>query len=215
MLPVGQKPEAPLIRIYAIAACCIALAALGVTWVMTRADAKGTFAECSAGAVAGDAAIGGPFELVDMTGAPVTDKDVLTRPALIYFGYTFCPDVCPLDTVRNADAVDLLAARGFDVRPVFITVDPKRDTPEVLREFAAYIHDDLLGLTGSPEQIEAVSKAYRTYYNRQETDDEFYLVDHSTLTYLVLPEHGFVDFFRRDASAEAVADVAQCYLERV
>ena len=169
------------------------------------------FAECRAGAVGGD--IGGPFTLVDTAGKTVTDKDVLGTPSLVYFGYTFCPDVCPLDMARNAEAVDILEERGFDVTPVFISIDPARDTPDVLADFAANLHPKMIGLTGSEEQVKAASQAYKTYYRKQDSEDpEFYLMDHSTFTYLVLPGTGFVDFFRRDDTAEQMADRTACFL---
>lgn len=169
------------------------------------------FAECRAGAVGGD--IGGPFTLLDTAGKAVTDKDVLSKPSLVYFGYTFCPDVCPMDMARTAEAVDILEERGFDVNPVFISIDPARDTPEVLADFAANLHPKMIGLTGSEEQVKAASQAYKTYYRKQESDDpEFYLMDHSTFTYLVLPETGFVDFFRRDDTAEQMAERTACFL---
>lgn len=168
------------------------------------------FAQCRAGAVAGGD-IGGAFTLVDQSGATVTDTEVITKPSLVYFGYTFCPDVCPLDMSRNADAVDLLQERGIDVTPVFISIDPDRDTPEVLRDFSANLHPQMIGLTGSAEQVKAASVAYRTYYKKQETGDEYYLMDHSTFTYLVLPKTGFVDFFRRETSAEEMADRVACF----
>lgn len=173
------------------------------------------FAECRGGQVAGGAGqIGGPFTLVNAEGETVTDEEVITEPSILYFGYTFCPDVCPLDTARNAAAVDILEERGHSVTPVFISVDPERDTPEVVGDFAANLHPKMIGLTGSPEQVKAASDAYRTFYNvRDAGEDEFYLVDHSTFSYLVLPEHGFVDFFRRDASPEAMADRVQCFIE--
>ncbi|WP_273522000.1 SCO family protein [Rhodosalinus sediminis] len=173
------------------------------------------FAECRGGQVAGGAGqIGGPFTLVNAEGETVTDEDVITEPSILYFGYTFCPDVCPLDTARNAAAVDILEERGHSVTPVFISVDPERDTPEVVGDFAANLHPKMVGLTGSPEQVKAASDAYRTFYNvRDAGEDEFYLVDHSTFSYLVLPEHGFVDFFRRDESPEAMADRVQCFIE--
>ncbi len=97
-------------------------------------------------------------------GETVTDADVLTGPSLIYFGYTFCPDVCPLDTARNAEAIDILEERGQMVTPVFISIDPERDTPEVVGDFAVNLHERMIGLTGSPEQVAAASKAYKTYY---------------------------------------------------
>ena len=157
-------------------------------------------------------ALGGPFELVNASGETVTDADVITEPSLLYFGYTFCPDVCPLDVQRNAVAVDVLEDRGITVTPVFISIDPARDTPEVVGDFAANMHERMIGLTGSPEQVKAASQAYRTYYRAQESDDDYYLVDHSTFSYLVLPEHGFVEFFRRETAPEQMADRIACFI---
>lgn len=188
------------------------LALLGGVWVVLRpSDQADQFAQCRASQVAGD--IGGPFELVNAQGETVTDADVITEPTLIYFGYTFCPDVCPFDTARNAEAIDVLADRGYSATPVFISVDPARDTPEAVGDFAANLHEKMIGLTGSPEQVDAASKAYRTYYKAQPAEDEYYLVDHSTFTYLVLPEHGFVDYFRREVTPEQMADSVTCYIE--
>jgi protein SCO1/2 len=130
----------------------------------------------------------------------------------LYFGYTFCPDICPYDTARNAEAVDILAEQGISATPVFITIDPDRDTPEAVGEFASYVHPKMVGLTGSPDQIKAASKAYRTYYNKQDSIDEYYLVDHSTMSYLVLPDHGFVEFFRRETTPEQMAETAACFI---
>lgn len=204
-------------RLVAIAASVSIVALVGGLWFATRGAGDGdAFAQCRTGVVAGGAgAIGGPFELLNARGETVTDADVITRPSILYFGYTFCPDVCPLDVARNADAVDLLQADGHDVQPVFITIDPERDTPEVVGYFAANLHEDMIGLTGSPEQIRAASKAYRTYYKAHPADDDYYLVDHSTFTYLVLPDEGFVEFFRRDISAEDLAERTACFVNAV
>ena len=202
-------------RLTAILAAVLVIGAGGVAYVMTAGPEGDRFAQCRASNVAGGSAqIGGPFELVSETGETVTDEDVIDKPSLIYFGYTFCPDVCPLDAARNAAAVDILEERGDMVKPVFISVDPARDTPEVLAEFTDYLHPRMVGLTGSPEQVRKASQAYRTYYQAQQSgDDEFYLVDHSTMTYLTLPDHGFVEFFRRDTSAEQMADRVQCFID--
>ena len=205
-------------RMIAIAAAVIAAAALGAAYLLTmdRAPAD-RFAQCRASNVAGGAGqIGGPFELISETGETVTDKDVIDQPSLIYFGYTFCPDVCPMDAARNAEAVDLLEGTGRIVKPVFISIDPQRDTPEVLAEWTDYLHPRLLGLTGSDAQVRAASRAYRTYFQAQppkEGEEDFYLVDHSTMSYLTLPEHGFVEFFRRDATPEQVAERVQCFID--
>ncbi|MCO6384167.1 SCO family protein [Oceanicola sp. 502str15] len=199
--------------IWATAATVAICGLVGVTvWKVYPGAPDNAFAECGGGA--SSAAIGGPFELVNAAGETVTDADVITEPSLIYFGYTFCPDVCPLDMVRNAEAVDILAEQGYSVKPVFITVDPARDTPEVVGDFADTISERIVGLTGSPEQVDAASKAYRTYYKAHTEDDpEYYLVDHSTFTYLTLPETGFAGFFRRELSGEQLADQVQCFLD--
>lgn len=168
---------------------------------------------CGNSSVAG-AAIGGPFTLVSETGATVTETDVITGPTLVYFGYTFCPDVCPLDTMRNAQAAYILEDQGRTLNTVFITVDPARDTVEVVRDYTDNFHDDMLGLTGSPAQVRAASQAYKTYYRAQEGDDEFYLVDHSTQTYLMFPDTGFATFFGRGDSPETVAEISACFIER-
>ncbi len=154
----------------------------------------------------GPGAIGGPFTLVDQTGETVTDADVITRPTLVYFGYTFCPDVCPFDMARNAEAIDILEEGGVEVTPVFISVDPKRDTPENLATYAENIHPRLIALTGTEEQVKAAADAYKVYFSINPGDADNYLVDHSTFTYLMMPKIGFVDFFKREATADEMAE---------
>lgn len=201
-------------RAAVVAAGALALLGGGLWVTIGGRSSDDSFANCRTASIAGgSAAIGGEFTLVDENENTVSEKDVFTRPSLVYFGYTFCPDVCPTDTARNADAVDLLIERGYDVQPVFISVDPERDTPEVVAEFTDYLHPDMLGLTGSPEQIKAASLAYKTYYKKQPAEDEFYFVDHSTFTYLVMPETGFAEFFRREVEAEEMADTVACFLD--
>ena len=182
-------------------------------WPFSSKDSD-QFAKCRSSAITGViGTIGGPFTLIDHKGATVTDTDVITEPSLIYFGYTFCPDVCPLDSARNGEVVDILAQIGKSATPIFISIDPKRDTSEVMAEYSEWIHPKMKGLTGSQEQVKAASKAYRTYYKlHPDEGNGFYLVDHSTMTYLVLPEHGFMEFFRRDQSAEKVAEKVACYI---
>ena len=202
-------------RVIPIAAVAALAAVIGGGWLVTFAGrSDDPFASCRTSQIAGGSdTIGGPFELLNAKGETVTDKDVLTAPSLVYFGYTFCPDVCPLDNARNAEAIDLLEARGQMVTPVFISIDPARDTPEIVGDFAFNLHERMIGLTGSPEQVKAASQAYKTYYKAHPAEDEYYLVDHTTMSYLVLPEHGFVEFFRRDASPEDMADQIGCFLD--
>ncbi len=202
-------------KIYAILASAGLAGLLGGSaiyiWTQKSGDA---FAQCRGGQVGGGQ-IGGPFTLVDTKGQTVTDADVLTKPSLVYFGYTFCPDVCPLDAARNSEAVDILEERGFDVNPVFISIDPVRDTPEALADFTHNVHPKMIGLTGNEDQVKAASQAYKTYFKKQDGDEDYYLVDHSTFTYLMLPQIGFADFFRREDTADQMADRVQCFLSKM
>ena len=164
-------------KIYAgIAVAAVAALLGGTGYYIYSKQNSDPFAQCRGGQVAGGA-IGGPFTLVNQNGETVTDAEVITKPTLIYFGYTFCPDVCPLDNARNAEAVDILDEMGIDATPVFISIDPKRDTPEVMADFAEVMHPKMIGLTGSEAQVKAASLAYKTYFKLQEAEDEFYLVE--------------------------------------
>lgn len=174
------------------------------------------FADCLGGAVAdGSARIGGPFALAGRGGATVTEAEAITRPTLLYFGYAFCPDICPTDLARNALAADILAERGLDVGLVFVSIDPARDTPDLAADYAAAIHPDMIGLSGAPEQVAAAARSYRVYFRKAGEDPEFYLMDHSTFTYLAAPGHPFLEFFPSDATPEAVADGVACFAERL
>lgn len=200
-------------KIYAIAAGTAVVAMLGGTFAVTQMrSSDDMFAACSFSSVAGGT-IGGPFELVDDTGATVTDADIITGPTLIYFGYTFCPDVCPFDVMRNAQAIEILDDQGIEVTPVFITIDPERDTVEVVRDFADNFHDRMIGLTGSAEQIRAATQAYRTIYSREDTDEAYYLMSHMTYSYLMFPDIGFQEFYTRDVTPEQMAQSLACFVD--
>jgi protein SCO1/2 len=198
----------------AIGAAFVALAGVAGMALAPLWSAQDAFAGCREGQVAGGD-IGGPFTLVDGQGRTVTDRDLITEPAILYFGFATCPDVCPLDLARNAQAVDLLEEQGIEATPVFVTIDPERDTPEVVASYAEAFHPRMVGLTGSDEQVDAAAKAYRVYYARQGDDPETYLMDHSSFSYLVLPEVGFVDFVNRDEPPEAVAGRMACFVKAV
>lgn len=184
-------------------------------WLWLRPGPGDEFAQCRKSVVAGGTeALGAPFTLTAETGERVTDAQVFDRPSIFYMGYTFCPDVCPMDNARNAAAVDLLKARGMDVRPVFMSVDPARDTPERMAEFTDGMHPDMLGLTGSVDEVTAVSKAWRGYFKVNDAEDKVnYLVDHTTQSYLVMPGRGTVEFFTRDVSPEEMADRVACFVD--
>ena len=114
---------------------------------------------------------------------------------------------------RNVQAVDLLAEKGIEVTPVFISIDPERDTSEALGDYAANLHPHLIALTGSEDQVKVASQAYKTFYKKRDTGDEFYLMDHSTFTYLMLPGIGFVDFFRREITSDQMAERVACFAD--
>jgi len=201
------------------AAALVALglvAAAGYLVLQDRFAGGDAFAACRRGGpVTGTAAIGGPFTLTNGAGARVTAAEVITRPTLLYFGYSFCPDFCPTDLARNAAAVDILEEQGVEAGLVFVTVDPARDTPEIASEYAAYIHPEMIGLSGSPEDIAAAAEAYRVYFRKAGDDPALYLMDHSTLTYLVAPGHPFLEFYPSDATPEEIAESVACYAERL
>lgn len=200
-------------KLYAGVAAAAVAAFLGASaWYVLANRGEDAFAECRQGQIAGGD-IGGPFTLVDTSGRTVSDKDVLAKPSLVYFGYTFCPDVCPMDMSRNLDAVDKLDEQGIDVTPVFITIDPARDTPEALADYASNMHPKLVALTGSDEQVQVASRAYKTFYRKRDTGDEFYFMDHSIFTYLTLPGVGFVDFFRQEITPDQMAESVACFVK--
>src|SRR5579863_2426668 len=151
--------------------------------------------------------VGGPFTLEDGNGKQVTDRDYRGKYMLVYFGYTFCPDVCPTTLNEVADALDHLGGKANDLQPVFITVDPKRDTPAVVKQYTAAFSPKLIGLTGTPEQIAAVAQAYRVYYAEHRTGPgpNDYSMDHSSILYLMGPDGKFIAPVRADESGKDMA----------
>lgn len=153
--------------------------------------------------------IGGPFTLVNKNDETVRWSDFDGRYRIVYFGYTFCPDVCPTDMARMARGYKLFAEAEPElaekVVPIFITVDPERDTPEKVGEFAAAFSPDIIGLTGSPEQVNAAKDAFRVYASRGETSaGGGYLVNHSNITYLFGPDGKPLATLPTDKGPEAV-----------
>ncbi|HEY6621080.1 MAG TPA: SCO family protein, partial [Steroidobacteraceae bacterium] len=130
--------------------------------------------------------VGGPFELIDQTGRTRTDAEFRGKLLLVYFGYTFCPDVCPTDLMQIGLAIDKLGAAGAEVQPLFISVDPERDTPSVLSDYVSMFNPRIIGLTGSPAQIRAVADAYKAFYAKAfPKGDDFYMIDHTGFIYLM------------------------------
>jgi protein SCO1/2 len=137
--------------------------------------------------------IGGPFELTDSTGKTVRWSDFKGKYRIVYFGYTYCPDACPTDVARMSQGLTLFEKKypelGTRIQPLFISVDPERDTPKVVGEFAANFHPRLIGLTGTPEQVKAAADAFKVFYELGPKDNNgAYMVNHSTVTYLFDPD---------------------------
>ena len=153
------------------------------------------------------AGIGGPFTLTDGNGKQVTDQDFRGKYMLVFFGFTFCPDICPTTLNMVSDALDRLGPKADKIAPLFITVDPKRDTPAVVKQYAAAFGPRIVGLTGTPEQIKAVAKAYRVYYAEHRTGEGpgDYSMDHSSVMYLMGPDGTFVAPLRAEQSGADIA----------
>ena len=159
----------------------------------------------------GKALIGGPFTLTDQTGTRRSDADLKGHYALVYFGYTYCPDICPTSLSNMTQALDLLAEqsprKAAAVLPVFVTIDPERDTVEALASYAEHFHPRLMALTGTTEEVAAAAKAYRIYYQKvEEPDASDYLMDHSSVIYLMGPDGGYLTHFTHASTVEEIAE---------
>lgn len=157
----------------------------------------------------GRADIGGQFELVDQDGKTVTEANFLGRPMLIYFGYAYCPDVCPTALQVMGAAMEMIGSDADKIQPVFITIDPKRDTPELLAQYVASngFPKKLTGLTGTPQQTQAAAKVWRGIYQRssETRGEDDYLMDHSSIIYLMAADGEFVSAFSHADSPQIVA----------
>ena len=154
--------------------------------------------------------IGGPFSLVDHTGQPVTEKSWPGQHLLVYFGYTYCPDVCPGDLQNLSLALTTLEEQNpkaaAAIQPLFITIDPERDTVAALKDYVSLFHPRLVGLTGTPGQIEAAKQAYRVYAVKREDDGSSdYLMDHTALIYLISPEGAYEAHFTSNTPPAEIA----------
>lgn len=161
-------------------------------------------------ATRGGAEVGGPFTLTSQDGAPVTEKALLGHPTLVFFGYTHCPDVCP---TTLADISSMFKALGDDekARALFITVDPERDTPTVLKDYMTSFDPRITALTGTPAQIKAVEREYKVYAKAVPDKDGTYTMDHTAITYLMDKDGKFVSAFNFDRPAQQSADELKSY----
>lgn len=162
--------------------------------------------------MSGEVLIGGPFTLVSTAGTTVTEDILLGHYSLVYFGFTHCPDICPLALQGMTEAIDALGPAGDGILPVFISLDPERDTPDAMAGYITNFHPRFVGLTGSIEQIEAAAAQYKVYARKAFLKDADgnntgdYLVDHTGFTYLMDPSGRYAHHFSKDATAQEMAE---------
>jgi protein SCO1 len=158
------------------------------------------------------AAIGGPFSLTDQNGRTVTEQDLKGKPFLVFFGYTNCPDFCPTTMFEISEVLKKLGPAADGTRALFITVDPERDTPAALKDYVSSFDPHITALTGEPEAIAAVAKAYRAYYRKVPLKDGGYTMDHLVLVYLMDKDGRFVSRFNLNRPLDASAAELRKYL---
>jgi protein SCO1/2 len=191
-------PQTPIARTVALLSVAVTVAILGYwAWRNAGQDAGST--------------IGGSFALPDQFGKPRTDAEFRGQYMLVFFGFTNCPDICPIELQTMTDALDQLGADAAKVTPIFITVDPARDTPAALRDYVANFHPRLVALTGSADAVGAVAKSYRVFYakatgSNAPSDPAAYIMDHTAIVYLMGPDGHYLTHFSPGTAAEAMAE---------
>ncbi|HEY7384308.1 MAG TPA: SCO family protein [Beijerinckiaceae bacterium] len=195
-MPVSEKTRRLAVPLAALLFGVVALAAAAflVLWPDSRPS--------------GVAQVGGPFTLVDHNGRAVTEKDVRGKPHLVFFGFTHCPDVCPTKLFEISEVLRATGERGRDLRALFITVDPERDTPEALKSYLGSFDERIVGLTGTPAAIEDTVRAFRAYARKVPTKDGDYTMEHTALVYLMDRRGNFVGSFNLNrAPGDAAQDI--------
>lgn len=154
------------------------------------------------------ALIGGTYAAVDHTGAPLESTQLLGKYQLLFFGFTSCPDICPSGLTNMSTALDLLGSDAAQFQPIFVSIDPARDTPTVMTEYLSNFHESFIGLTGTDEQIAHLAKTYRVYYARSSTsapDDPYYNMDHSSIIYVMDCDGHYIKHFTHSTNAQSLA----------
>jgi cytochrome oxidase Cu insertion factor (SCO1/SenC/PrrC family) len=157
--------------------------------------------------VSGVALIGGPFEMVDQNGTIVTEKNFAGKPMLLFFGYTYCPDVCPTELQILSAALDQLGEQAKTVQPIFVSIDPERDTPAVLKSYLEGFGPRWIGLTGTPEQVRQITRSWHVFYEKRDNkaSPQDYLMDHSSFIFLMGSDGHFLKHFNYTTDAKTLA----------
>jgi protein SCO1/2 len=165
-----------------LAALVFSVAVTAVALVLVLAPSKNS----------GAPAVGGPFSLVSQEGKPVTERDFAGRPYLVFFGFTHCPDVCPTTLFQMSEMLGKMGEKGRDLRALFITVDPERDTPEVLKDYLSSFDDRIIGLTGDQASVEAAIRSFRGFARKVPGQEGDYTMEHTSFVYLMGPDGSFL-----------------------
>lgn len=189
----------------------IGLAAL-IAWAQIWMDKSG---KASSGLSVSAENFGGPFALTDHNGKGVTDKDFTGHYRLIYFGFTYCPAICPTELQKISGALKLLEDHSTKIQPIFVSVDPERDTVKAMKNYVGLFHPALIGLTGTPAQIEIIKKAYKVYAAKvQDPDMSEYTVDHSSFIYFMDPQDRLLSIFNTKDTSKTIADNVEKWLDQ-
>jgi cytochrome oxidase Cu insertion factor (SCO1/SenC/PrrC family) len=197
----------------------IVVASLFLSGGLAEAEEQPSYEQSSAAQMMDDlmygrGTVGGPFTLTDATGKPRSDSEFRGKLMIVYFGYTFCPDVCPADLMAITQALDALGPLADGVQPVFITIDPERDT-KVLGEYISAFHHSLVGLTGSPEEIRKVANAYKAFYVKvPDGQGGDYSIDHTGVIYLMGRDGEYLGFMPPQTSPERLTEILRKYLAK-
>lgn len=211
--PNTRGPSYRLILAMIAALALIALIAFA-TWRFMAPEPIARIGKTTSLAIPGGVKIGGAFRLTDHTGQTVTDEDFRGRFMLISFGYGFCPDICPTALQTMSVAIDLLGPDGEQVQPIFITIDPERDTVDFMADYVASFHPRLVGLTGTKAETDKTADLFRVYHAKVEggAPDE-YLMDHSAFIYLMGPDGAFLEIYRHAATPDELVGEIRAYLK--
>ena len=180
-----------------------------LTQPTTPLDHKNAVAEIPYSKSAGPIAIGGPFLLKDHEGKVRSAIDFRGRYMLVYFGYTYCPDICPMALYALSEALDQMGTSAKKFQPLFITIDPKRDTPNVLKNYLKHFHSSMIALTGTQEEIDKARSAYHVHASKPSDQEskEDYILDHSSIIYVMDPRGRFVTSFNHSTPAEHISKI--------
>ena len=211
---LGKARPLRLVRFWCVASALL-IAAGTIDPAMTQEADQARAARLMDDLMWGRGSVGGPFELIDHTGATRTDADFRGKLLLVYFGYTYCPDVCPTDLMQIGLAIDRLGAAGADIQPLFISVDPERDSQSVLAQYVTASHPRLIGLRGTPAQIRRVADSYKAYYAKYSPPEgSVYLIDHTGFIYLMGRSGEYLGFFPPGTSADRMTEIIRPHLTK-